>query len=94
MVKEQFCSKSAAFWVMESYSIVDSFNVTTKPAAFRTTVGAASFSETVVHIYKVVRPLPHISRRNICNLPFNFKPILKCFIAPRYGVFREINFNF
>lgn len=73
MVQQQFFSKSAELWVMESYSIVDRFNVNAKPAAFSIIMGAAGFTETLVHIYKVVRCLSQISptKSVICLLIFN-----------------------
>ena len=72
MVMQQFLSKSAAFWVMESYSIVDRCKVTAKPAAFSVILGVAGFTETLVHIYKVIRLLPQISRRKSVICPSIF----------------------
>lgn len=73
MLKQQFFSKSAVFWAMECYSILDRFILPAKPATFSIIMGVAGFTETLVHIYQVVRRLPQISRRKslICHLIFN-----------------------
>lgn len=72
MLKQQFFSKSAVLWAMESYSIVDTFIHTAKPATFIIIMGVTGFTETLVHIYQVVRRLPQIPLRKSLIYPLIF----------------------